>query len=764
MKHHTIHEQDQALPTVDLGEALGAFLNVWRRRWTFIMSFVIMGVLMAATYAVFAEPKYTAWASIIIDPRADKSPDGPETAPLVMTADALIVDSEVKVLKSRDVTTRAVEALNLVERTETESDSVLTIAANWVRNALGQNSKPAVPLDSELYDRIITEDVRREFVKDLEIERSGETYVIDVSYTAPDPVAAANNVNAVVEAYLDASSDRRSADFGRLNEWLGSRLTQLEDEVRKSETAIADYRRAHQIYELSDGLLPSEVELSAATQTLIDMRNRVVALSVKIEKLTAQIEAGQPDAVSLSSEDRTIALEAFEARYTELLQAEISTIQQRGENSRVVDELRISQEQVRGLILDELGKIRERLITQYETLERRIVETEGVVEELRLAANKDAEALIELRRLERQSEGKQRIFEELLASYNNSAELRSFEGSPARVIAWAVPPNEKSAPRSKLLVVLGGFGAFVVGLSLAFMRDSMDGSLRRSEDLSEMTGFRFLGVVPTVRSEKRRMRSMGLPTRLKGSATNAPQLPADLKDLRFAADYPKSIMADTLHALQIQLDWASSVDPVTRQRKTDKRGVVAGFVSSVTGEGKTTVATNFATLLAQQSSRVVLLDLDLRKNELSRKIGPMLPNENSLGSLILEQDVSRLSVSLEFEGLTIVTNDGGDALSLAISDDADELGQLLDMLREHFDYVIVDAPPVQGLADSTVLGRLCDKLVFVVHWGITQPTELQLALKQLRGLGDRIVGTIFSRAELDSYLKYNRETVKGIYY
>lgn len=760
MKHHTIHEQDQALPAVDLGEAIGAFVNVWQRRWKFIMSFVVMGVLMAATYAVFAETKYTAWASIIIDPRADKSPDGPETAPLVMTADALIVDSEVKVLKSRDVTTRAVESLNLVETTEAEGDGLLTTAADWVRNALGQGAQQTVPLDSELYNQILTEDVRREFVKHLEIERSGETYVIDVSYTAPDPVAAANNVNAVVEAYLDASSDRRSADFGRLNEWLGTRLSQLEDEVRKSETAIADYRRANQIYELNDGLLPSEVELSAATQTLIDMRNGIVALSVKIEKLTAQIEAGQADAVSLSPEDRTIALEAFEARYTELLQAEISTIQQRGENSRVVDELRISQEQVRGLILGELRKIRERLITRYETLERRIVETKGVVDELRIAANKDAEALIELRRLERQSESKQRIFEELLASYNNSAELRSFEGSPARVIAWAVPPNEKSAPRSKLLVVLGGFGAFVVGLSLAFMRDSMDGSLRRSEDLSEMTGFRFLGVVPTVRSEKRRMRSMGL----KSSTTSAPQLPADLKDLRFAADYPKSIMADTLHALQIQLDWASSVDPVTRQRKTDRRGVVAGFVSSVTGEGKTTVATNFATLLAQQSSRVALLDLDLRKNELSRKVGPMLPNENSLGSLILDQDVSRLSVSLEFEGLTIVKNDGGDSLSLAISDDADELGQLLDMLRDHFDYVIVDAPPIQGLADSTVLGRLCDKLVFVVHWGITQPTELQLALKQLRGLGDRIVGTIFSRAELDSYLKYNRETVKGIYY
>ena len=748
--HQPIHERNQAFPVVEIGAALRNFFAVVDRRWRGIARFTALAMLVAAVYALTAEPKFTSNASIIIDPRTRATPDGPETAPLVMTADALIVDSEVQVLNSREVTGRAVEALGLYESTEPETPGLVSRLTGTLRGLLGGGEDGALA-DPNSAEEIRRETIRRDFAETLDIERSADTYVIGISYTSTDRAYAAQAANAVVQAYLATSTERRSEEFDRLNLWVGDRLERIEAEVREAEAAIAAYRRDNDLFELVEDQLPSQAELQSATETLINTRNQIVALGVKIDQLDAQIGLGDPEGVNIAPEDRTVALAAFEERYAELLQQEMTTILSRGEGSAVVRDLRRTQVEIRDLILDELTRIRDRMVSQRATLLRRAAETELVIESLRIRASEDAEKLIELRRLERQAVSKQVLFEDLLSSFDSSAELASFDGSPARVIAWAVPPDQKSAPQSALLVLLSG---------VAFTREAFDNSLRTPDELQTATGINVLGVVPDVASERKRLRELGF-------AENKERLPGSFRKLgrserilRYAADNPRSIMAETLSALQIQLHWGRKHG----DNAQGARGMTVGFLSSVADEGKTTIAMNYATMLAQQSARVLLIDLDLIKSETTRALAPILPPENMLSALMLDPDPNRLQPMAEFEGLTVVGNNGNEGLNPADPMDAEDLEDIIDYLKDHYDFIVLDIPPLQGMAESRVLARLCDKLIYVVHWGSTLQTELASAMRQLRGLGDRIIGAVYSRANLDLYLKYNQDAVKGTYY
>ncbi|MCR9127548.1 MAG: AAA family ATPase [Rhodobacteraceae bacterium] len=755
-------ERDDPFPNLDLGASLVGGYRVLQRRFRLIALCMMIGAALAVAYALLADPRYTASASIIIDPRIDGSPNGPDTPSLIMTVDALIVDSEVKVLRSREVTGRAAAAMGLYESAELREPGIVSRMTTRLRQLLGSSGS----INPETSDQIRREQIRRGFVEALKIQRSEDTFVIDVFYTSKDREFAAEAVNAVVRAYLSASFDRRNSDLDRLNAWLGDRLTGLEAELVAAESEIARFRKNNQLFELRDGRLTSELELTSATETLINTRNAIVALGVKIEQLTQQIELGDVRSVSLAPEDRTVALTAFEARYTELLQDEMTSALSRGADSTVVRELRVYQDQTRGLIMEELRQIRSRMLAQRETLQRRVSEIESAIETLRADANADAENMIDLRRIERQAEAKRRLYEQFLASFNTSSAMSSFDGSPARVIAWAVPPDRKSEPKSTMLVVVSTFGALVLGVSAAFLRETLDHSVRTPDDLRSATGLNFLGAVPLIRNEMQRMRELGMQPTTSRQSGSWQKLGRKQMILRFAADNPRSIMAETLRSLQIQLEWRKQATDAAPQpaKAPDQRGKVVGFVSTVSGEGKTTLATNMATLLAQNSARTILVDLDLLKTDLSRQISAIVPATNTLSNLVMDGSASAFQPLPELEGLTVVVNDGSVDLNPAVGEDANELAEMLERLRDEYEWIIVDLPPLLGVAETVVLATLCDRVAFVAQWGVTQKSELKIAVRHLQNLGDRVVGTIFSKIEINSYLKYNADFVKGIYY
>ncbi len=230
----------EAVPEVDLASTIRAARAGLARQWRLIAAITLALTVLALVYAYFATPTYTARAEVVIDPRISNSPSGPE-APTLLLSDALVVDSELKVLSSREVTMRSAQDMGLFDATaeEPEKTGPLRALVNLLRSALASDhEKPVLGLeDAEATRREV---IRRKMMEDFDISRDGGTYVISIAFTSPDPVFAMKAVNTLIDAYFDVSSDAALSDTRRIASWLDQSVEKLANEVQIADRTVGE--------------------------------------------------------------------------------------------------------------------------------------------------------------------------------------------------------------------------------------------------------------------------------------------------------------------------------------------------------------------------------------------------------------------------------------------------------------------------------------------------------------------------------------------
>ncbi|MGB3406283.1 MAG: AAA family ATPase [Jannaschia sp.] len=755
-------ERDTLLPEIDMGDVLHDIFAKFRRRWYILAAFIGGSILLSVIYVVTATAVYTANGAILIDPRVGQNPEsGQQVSTAVLISDALTVDSELRVLTSREVTNTAMAELNI----QPEEQSGPGLRQQLI-TALGLGSTGdggATGLSAEDRAARETEARRRNFVNNLRVQRAGDSFVIDLSYTSSSPAFAAMAVNTLMRQYLLQSGRQQIAMVERNQSWLQGRITELAVEVEATETAVAEYRRINNLLAIEGQLLPTEFALNAAVEELVRLRGAALATSVQAEQLAEQIEAGQIDAVRLSPEDRDEALGEFEARYAELQQREKELLLSWDETAPIVVSVRQQLAQTRELIIDEYRQALTRLITTSESLNRQVVANQQVIDELRDEYGDDARKTVELRRLEREAEAKRELYERLLEEFNSISQLLTFDATSARVIAWAVPPDRKSAPQSRQLVLLAAFAGLVLAIGTILLLEALDSSFRKQVDISRDLGLRFLGMIPSFSSEKDGRGALGglLPGKQARRSGRWRNLPRSARWIDFAANNPTSHAADTMRMVHAQLAMKHS----ELADREEGLGVVIGITSSVHGEGKTMTSANLANFLARRHERVVLVDLDLITRQLSRLVEPILPEANNLSSFIdnVETAIGNLEAIPELPGLAIIGNADGNVPDYVTPRNSELLDNMLKGLRRYFDYVIVDLPPAQGTADTQLLATICDGLIYAVRWGKTPRDQVTSSLRQ-RGISKaQIFGVLFTQAPVEQYRSYNRHDVNEYY-
>ncbi|WGH78924.1 GumC family protein [Jannaschia ovalis] len=742
-------DRDVFMPEMKTGDVLRDLSETLRRRWAIIAGAVTAAAVLAAIYALSATPLFSANGALLIDPRVGRGLETEnQVTPALLMSDALTVDSELRVLTSREVTASAIRALGLEPEPHAGPSLARRVAGLFGRDP-SADAPDADMLPEDLRRAREMEALRRDFMRNMDVSRAGDTFVIDLAYRSPDRRFAAEAVNTLMREYLRLSVAQKTANIERNRVWLEERIAQLGGEVQAAETAVAEYRRANDLLAPEGQLLPTEVGLNAAIEELVTLRSQALALSIQVAQLDEQIAAGAIDAIQIAEEERTSALDDFETRYAELQQEEQALLVNWAPDAPVVVTVRQQLAQTRALIIAEYAVIRDRLRAAADALDRRVASLGQVTDELSEQYGEDVRSTVELRRLERDAEAKRELYERLLEEYNSAAQLLTFDATSARVIAWAVPPDVKAAPQSRQVVILAAFAGLVLALGAVFVLEATDGSFRRQDDVADALGLPHLGLIPSFPSEQDgedRPPDAGDET-----AEHQSGLPPNARRLDFVLRHPSSVTADALRMIHMQL--AARHDTIANGRG----GVVVGVTSAVEGEGKTTTAANFANLLADRGERAVLVDLDLVTRRLTGLVAPILPARNTLRWLVEDPEASAgaLQAMPEFPGLAIVGNaDAGPSRSAAPGD-IDRLDTALAALRARFDYVIVDLPSLQARSDTPALAALCDRLIFTIRWGRTPRDQVAAALRR-RGLDrSRILGVLYTRAPLPRYRSYN---------
>jgi len=326
-------------------------------------------------------------------------------------------------------------------------------------------------------------------------------------------------------------------------------------------------------------------------------------------------------------------------------------------------------------------------------------------------AAQDAVATTEMRDLSAAADAARSDHEAL---QNRALRLAQF--IEARVLTYARPPLSRSAPKAQVILLLAGVGGFVIGTGLVLLREVLDRKLRWPHQVKSTLGLPLAGAIPIVNMRRATSRGRSL---------------ASLFDSR----RPWCTATETLRFIKM------SVDQTIRRNS----GVVIGIVSPWPGEGKSTLTLNMARMLAEVGARILVVDADLKKPDLSSAL--VSDVELGLADLIDgDATVDRCLVGTE-SGFDLLGRGKGDApLHPFDALGSRRMQEALASAQGNYDYVLLDLPALLTSVDSQAVARFVDTFVVVTEFGRTTVDDVERALATSETIANRIVAVVLNKA------------------
>ena len=700
-----------------------------KRRWRLVLS-IVLCVALATTILVFQiPPQYTAYVKILVDPRSARFLE--EQTPILpgMMVDRESIESEIQIITSRQLAGQLVDRLNLMDSPEfspaLKSQSLFSIGA-WIRDlrsyvaehlGLGDSSEGETGIDPRALARSKVIDA---FSKSLDAVREGQSRVITVSMKAKSPIQAAEIANAVAEHYLVDHLDNKLAQRRRTSKWLEQRLAELKAAVAASDRAVEDYRRATGLFQTQDDFgrvqrLDTQ-QLTKVSAELIDARADRTHLEAKLREAEASRSRGQEDVPEVIGSAVIAQLRAQETRVMQRvadLQSDYGPRHPRliaAENELV---------EIRTNIKKEITRIIAGMRNEVSRARAREAALENALKQLERKTADQNSRQIRLNELAREAEANQQILEQFMGQTKQISARQALQEPDSRIIAYAEPPVNPSWPKKQLILLVASVGAFFFGSALVLFLERVNSAVRTESDVEEATGLRVLAVVP----------AMG--RRRSGSALT-----------REVVKNPSSNFAEALRSVHTSL----LMDP----NGTPPKSIL--FTSAYPAEGKSTIAACFARALADQGLRVVVIDADLRRPQISRIFG--IADKPGLTDLLTRQ-ASLQDILQADKGATLCvipagSKQSGSANLLA----GDGLAPLLARLSDHFDLMVVDTPPVLVVSDALLISRHVDSTALVVRWNDTGREDVLKTVRQLREVGANIRGIVLNAVKMRAYAGY----------
>lgn len=336
----------------------------------------------------------------------------------------------------------------------------------------------------------------------------------------------------------------------------------------------------------------------------------------------------------------------------------------------------------------------------------------------------------QLRELEATAQSEKTIYETFMNRYTQNAQIQqqSFPVTEARVLAEAVPPLSKSEPKSSLILLLAVCAGGTVGVIAAFTREALQRPIRTPRQLESELGLRVLGVVPSV-ARRRSLLSRATPL----------SLVEENRSSFLGSSRPHTVAGEAIRGIKVALDRAAGGD--------QGQGRLVGISSPRQGAGKTTIAYNLAVLSARSGRRTLLIDADLRRPTLTRSLAPNHPQGLAAlleGKAEFAECVTEPMPYLHFLG--DMSGDGETHPAELLSSTA--MTAVLARLRQMYDYVIIDLPPLLDHVDVRAAASLINAFIIVTEWKKTCLDDLDTALASSDLVVERLVGVTINKAAM----------------
>jgi exopolysaccharide transport family protein len=720
--------------TVDLRE----MIRILRRRRWIVLGAVGACVALAALYVAAAPQLYTATATILIDPHRSHVADSDDRPqPSNFGTDDAMIESQVLLMQSVAVLQRVVDQLKLAKDSEFAPHPGLL---DPLRRMFGGGAAtPAGDPQQAAKSRTVEALARR-----LKVSREGTTFVIDIAASSARPDQAEKIANAVADSYFYEQVHSRRNTNRIAAEWLGEQLDELRTRVQTSEKTLEEFRVAHNLV-TTQGLTVNDQQLTDLNNKLTDAHVQTAEARARYQRVE-NITNTHSDPGTLDQALSSNVIKELRKQYADVAKNVADLSSKFGPQHPQVVTARAQLRETQRLIDQEVKRILASTRQAYKVAQSREQALQKSLDDLQSTSTDLSKARVRLRELAREADANRTLYESFLARYKTTTAQESLELPDSRVVSRAEVPIRASFPKTKLILALAALLGGGIGVVLAFAVDFMDRrvkSLRQAEDITHLPSLAAIPLVGTRELARRAHR--GRKALDQYDPTMAAMLPSAMQPplVRYALDEPTSLFAEAVRAVRLAVQ-----RPAQDLAGQDLAGRTVMVCSSVDGEGKTTLAVNLALSLAAVGMRTILVDGDLRNPELTRSLCPHAKAgllEAAAGYVPLEQVV----LMDKSTGLAVLPTPprrkGGFVNEFVFSE---AMSNLLDYLRAHFDYVVVDSPPLVPLVDGRALAEQADRIVLTIRWDATPQEVVTQAIESLGPVSDRLVGTVLARVDM----------------
>jgi tyrosine-protein kinase Etk/Wzc len=716
------------------------YLNVlFRRRKAFLITFVSVFVLVAL-YTFIKKPVYEATATLHVKDETGKG----ELGDVLELSSSNPVEAELEILKSRTNAEKVVNQLHLDWKISGKPDDVSFRILEFTSTA----EEPSYQIELTGKDGYSVTDsdgnkvgaghsgtlMRGKGISLLLADlrgNSGDTFKLDhlpfnatvaglrngikadqvgkkanimsVAYDSTDPVLARDVVNTLVQAYLEQSVGFKTEEAGKTVGFVENQLQGLRKELDSSEKNLEVYKSASGVVMLDPTAENLIQELSDTEKARTDITLKKKGVEFALASLKDARRRGATYSPAVTQDDPLIA--GMASRLAELEVQKSALLADSTEQHPAVKAVKEQIDEIQRKIQFTYENAIKDLSKQEAEIGSNVARYEGMLKGLPVAER-------DLARLTRLSKVNSDIYTFLLQKHEEARIAKASTISNINIVDPAIIQDEPVKPKKLKNLLLGLIVGCMIGVGLAFFMEYLDDTIKDADGAKRELGWPLLAVTPHIRN----------PNDTRGEHNNF--LLTHLE--------PKSQAAEAFRSVRTGIHFSS----VNRDNK------VILITSTFPGEGKSTVGGNLACILTQTGAGVVLVDCDLRRSSLHEKLG--FERENGLTDVLAgDMTVDKVLKHTRIPGLDFISS------GITPPNPAELLGsrrmkEMMATLRDKYDTIIIDAPPVLAVTDAQLLTAISDMVVVVIEAGRVPVKAARQMREMLESVNAPVAGMILN--------------------
>ena len=752
--HVLAREEAQAAADADDEIDLKAiFRTLLKHKWM-IVGVTALCTLAAIVFTLRQTPQYESTTLIQIERAAQKVVGFNSEVEMDPSAssEALSLRTQIELLQSRTLAERVIDELGLYKRNTTAplpggteapaltegslpgantdatgdtigntSDGELAERSLWAQ--LSANFFQLFTPSSENEQTLSRNETLEEFQKSVKIEPIRNSRLVEIRVMNSDAELSARIANTMAKAFIAINLERKLESSVYARQFLEDQIKQTKAKLEESERVINDYAKKNAILSLGD-------KTSATTQNYVDFSSALAKAEQDRFKAESQYNEIKLNPESAPRVLDNLAIQTYKEQKAKLDAEYAKNLSIYKPGFPVMVQLQAQIAELDARIKAEVNTILASIKGQFEAAKRQEELLRQRVEASRQEVLVVQDRSVDMNLLQRELDTNRQVYDSLLQRLKEVSVTGGLTTNNLSVVDEAQAPLFPAKPKPLINLALGILLGGFLGMLAALLREQMDDSIKHADEIEGFFGLPLLGWIPMTK-------------RPKGSAANE-------SIALLAHTDPRSAFAEAYRSMRTALQFSTP-------EGAPKRFMVT---SCGKAEGKSTTAIALAINFAQLGQQVLLIDADMRKASVHKALG--LPNERGLSNLLTgDMGTESLILATRVPNLGVITAGPTppDPVELLMGP---KLGMLLEKAQAlGFSQVIIDGPPLLGIADAIVLGNQIQHIVFAVKASETKKNSIKDGLRRLRNAGLQPMGVALTHARMEHTSDYAYETYYG---